>query len=86
MEFMEQFINTLFRLIYYAIIARILLSWFRANPSGAFYRIIHDTTEPILGPARRMIPPVGMIDFSPIIVLILLDIVRGLILGLLSGL
>ena len=67
---------------------RIVLSWFPMQSGGAM-ATIHDflvaITEPLLGPVRRMLPPIGVggmgFDLSPIIVLLVLQIVvRGIIL------
>lgn len=85
MEFLIQFTNIFFNLLTYAIIARILLSWFRASPGGRFSQFLYNTTEPVLRVARRILPPIGMMDFSPILALIVIDILRGLIIkGLIS--
>lgn len=86
MEFLIQFINVFFKLLTYALLARILLSWFRPDPRSAWFRFLYDTTEPILKIARKVIPPVGMIDFSPILAFIALDLIRSLLLKLLIAL
>ena len=83
MDFLIQFIGTLFDLISLAILARILMSWFQASRTGRITQFLYDVTEPILGPARRIIPRVGMLDFSPIVVLIGLDIVQSLLINIL---
>jgi YggT family protein len=57
------------------IFARIILSW----GVGSHNRLLHfliRMTEPLLGPFRRIIPPLGMIDISPIIVLFLLNLLQ----------
>jgi YggT family protein len=61
---------------FFAVIIRALLSWFspygiRHNPVG---NLLVGLTEPLLGPARRLIPPVGGLDLSPIVVLVALQI------------
>lgn len=85
MTFLIQFTNVFFNLLSWAIIARILLSWFKTNPGGRFSQFLYNTTEPVLRIARRILPPIGMMDFSPILALILMDVIRGLILkGLLT--
>ena len=76
MQFLIQFTNVFFNLLTYAIIARILLSWFRASSGGRFSQFLYNTTEPVLRLARRILPPIGMMDFSPILALIVLDILR----------
>lgn len=86
MEFLIQFITIFFNLVTYAIIARILLSWFGGNQQGGFYRFIHDITEPLMSRARRILPPIGMMDFSPILALLAIDIIRSLLIKLLIGL
>lgn len=66
------------------LLVRIVLSWFPINPSGPFAsvaRVLFQVTEPVLGPARRMIPSLGPIDISPIVVFIALRFVQGLLAG-----
>lgn len=57
---------------FYAILLRVILSWFmpygiRQNPAGD---LLVSLTEPLMRPARRLIPPVGGLDLSPIVVLV----------------
>ncbi|MFA6435663.1 MAG: YggT family protein, partial [Candidatus Gracilibacteria bacterium] len=73
---------TLFGLIKLAIVVRILMSWFRPNPSHPIYQLTVGISEPILRPLRKIMPRTGMFDFSPIIALIGLDILNSLILQL----
>ena len=54
---------------------RILMSWF-VSPMNRLLHFLIRATEPILGPARRIIPPLGMMDISPIIVLLLMDLLQ----------
>jgi YggT family protein len=57
------------------IFARIVFSWV-ANPHSRVLHFLIRVTEPVLGPFRRVIPPVGMMDISPMIVMFLLDLLR----------
>lgn len=57
------------------IFARILYSWF-ADTQSRVLRFLIRATEPVLGPFRRVIPPVGMMDISPIVVMFLLDLLK----------
>jgi len=84
MQFLVSFIQILFITLNIAILARILLTWIPIDPFHPIVRILNQITEPILGPARRIIPPIGGIDFSPIIVLFLLSIVERLLLNFLG--
>ena len=85
-NFTASFVNILKNLIVYAIIARVLLSWFQMGAYGSRGRIsqfIHDVTNPFIKVARKIPHRLGMIDFAPLIALIGIDllgqlIVRGL--------
>ena len=57
------------------IFARIVISW-GASPHNRLLHFLIRATEPLLGPFRRVIPPLGMIDISPIVVLLLLDLLQ----------
>jgi YggT family protein len=57
------------------IFARIIMSW-GVSPHNRLLHFLIRLTEPLLGPFRRVIPPLGMIDISPIIVLFLLDLLQ----------
>lgn len=74
----------LFQVYFIVLIARIILSWFPVQPGttiASIASIIHDVTEPVLGPVRRLIPPLGMFDLSPLIVFIGLQILMRSVFG-----
>ncbi len=65
---------------------RIILSWFPIESGSAIASIfgfLYAVTEPVLGPIRRVIPPMGMggmgFDFSPLIVILGISLLRGFI-------
>jgi YggT family protein len=63
-----------------ALFARIILSWFPLSPGGpmaSIFGVLYNITEPVLGPVRRVLPSIGMIDLSPIVVFIGLRIISG---------
>ena len=66
------------------IIARVVFSWGQVGYQNRVMRFLYNTTEPLLGPLRRMLPPLGWIDISPlvagIIIWFLLAAVRGTLL------
>ena len=84
--YLAKFVDIFFSLYFFALFARVLLSWFPTAEGAVKIRmILHDITEPVLGPIKRVIPPIGgMIDISPIIAFFLLDLVRSVFLNLLS--
>jgi YggT family protein len=79
-----RFISILSTVLVVAIIIRAILSWFTPDSGTGLLRIIMDVTEPILGPIRRILPPVGGIDFSPFLAIILIWLVGQLLIHALS--
>ena len=80
-------VGTLFYFYYLLIIIRIFLSWipnihWQTQP----FFWIRSVTDPFLNIFRGIIPPIGMLDISPIIAIILLQILNGVICGFLQGL
>ncbi len=80
-----QIINVVFLVYYGLIFIRIILSFIRHNPYQPLIRFIYEVTEPWLRIFRRFIPPVGMIDFSPVAAFFALEILRQLVLALLRA-
>ena len=64
-----ELICSLISVYYIVLFARIILSWFAS--------IVYQLTEPVMGPVRRLIPSIGMIDISPIVVFFGLRILQG---------
>jgi YggT family protein len=68
------------------ILASVILSWVRPDPYNPVVRFIRRSTEPVIDFVRRSLPflRAGMIDFSPIVVLLLLRLVSTLLVSLLQ--
>lgn len=78
------FICTLISLYTFAIIVRIILSWFPLQPGGLPYRIgelLMRITDPVLVPIRRIMPRTGFIDLSPLVAILAIQILSRLVLG-----
>ncbi|MGB9904918.1 MAG: YggT family protein [Desulfotomaculales bacterium] len=78
-------VNVLFQVYYWLIFIRIILSFIRHNPYQPLIRFIYEVTEPWLRIFRRFVPPVGMIDFSPVIAFFALELLRQLVMTLLRA-
>ncbi|MGH4050423.1 MAG: YggT family protein [Clostridium sp.] len=75
-------LNTIFNLLQYAIIIEVALSWFYAGRSNQYTELLHKVTGPLLGPGRKIQERYfsnTMIDFSPIIALVILAILRRIV-------
>ena len=81
-------VNIVFQFASLLILARVIMSWLpmagvRIDPYHPIIRILYQLTDPILDPIRRF-ATFGMMDFSPIVALILLEVIRTLLIGLLA--
>ena len=81
--YLEAFINVLFLGLTLAIFGRVLLSWVPTRLPWGLNEFIFSVTEPILAPIRRALPMAAGMDFSPLIALVLLQLVEQLLLRIL---
>lgn len=79
-----EFIHILSTVLAFAIIIRALMSWFMPGDGSGIMRVLFDITEPVLAPIRRVLPPVGGIDFSPIVGIVLVQLIGALLVDLLQ--
>ena len=70
-----QILQLIIYIFFFSIIIEIVLSWVNPGAYNPITVIIYRLNEPLLRPARRLIPPLGGLDFSPMVVLILLQLV-----------
>lgn len=62
------------------LLARVLSSWFpNLDPNSPIVRFLHEATEPVLQPIRRALPRTGGFDFSPLIVLVGIQVLHSLL-------
>lgn len=74
-------ISMLLQLFVLLILARVLMSWVQVDPYHPVVQFIYQATEPFLKPVRDVLPPTAGFDFSPIIVLILAQVIARIILN-----
>lgn len=72
------FIHAIFQLLFWLVIISVILSYFM-DPYHPIRRSIDSVVEPMLAPIRRVVPLVGMIDFSPFVLILLIQLLRNLI-------
>ena len=85
MGFIINFFDLLFALLSFAIIARALVSWLPIDRYHPAVQFLDQITEPIIAPLRRFIPPIGMMDITPIVALIILQVLQAIVHNLLVG-
>jgi YggT family protein len=80
---LESFVNGVFTLLMTAILIRVIGSWFGIGPYRKWMRPFYLLTDWLIEPIRRVLPPFGMFDFSPMVAWLVLYVVRGFVVGLL---
>lgn len=74
-----QLISLLFDVFFFSILIQAVMSWINPRSYNPVVGLLHSINEPLLRPARRIIPPISGMDFSPIVVLILLQLLSILL-------
>jgi YggT family protein len=67
------------KLFFFAILLMVIMSWISPGTYNPAIELIHAITEPLMRPARQLLPPLGGFDLSPILVLLLLHLTERLI-------
>ncbi len=79
--FLRVFVQLLVTALFIVVTGRILISWVNPRFEGPMARFLYDTTEPLLAPIRRILPQSRMMDFSPMVLgMVLLILMRVLLL------
>ena len=74
-DMLVNFIQLLAFVLWFLLIARIVLSWTNPRGGGGLVAFVYQATEPILGPIRRVLPPTGGIDWSPLVAMLILGVI-----------
>ena len=74
-----RFVEILCNILIVAIVARALLSWFTNDPRNPLIAVLDQVTEPILAPLRRVMPRMGMFDFTPLVAVLILVVIQRLV-------
>ena len=64
------------------LLASVILSWINLPPDNPVVKVVHQLTEPVLEPVRQRLPSAGGFDFSPVLVLLALRLLKTLLLRL----
>jgi YggT family protein len=61
------------------VIASVVLSWMSLPEDNPFVRLVHQLTEPVFTPVRRVVPALGGFDLSPLVVLLAIGLLQRLL-------
>lgn len=67
-------------IVMFAVLIRVILSWVNPDPYNPINGLLDSITAPVMGPAQRLIPPVGGLDLSPVVVMVALVLLKMLLL------
>ncbi len=67
---LQELASLILNYVFWAVLIRVILSWVAPDPYNPVVRVIVQVTEPIMAPIRKMLPPMGGFDLSPLIVLL----------------
>lgn len=81
--FIKSMANTIINFFSFCIFIMVILSWVAQGSYNPMADIMRQITDPVMAPARKVIPPMGGLDLSPMIVLLLLMVIKELF--MLSG-
>jgi YggT family protein len=79
MEAVVLLVAYLVQFLAFSIFARAILTWLPIDKDGPVVRALNSITDPILDPLRRVIPPIGMIDLTPMIAMIALFFIANVL-------
>ncbi|MGH2383251.1 MAG: YggT family protein [Candidatus Limnocylindria bacterium] len=75
------FVQLLAFVLWFLLIARVVLSWTNPGGGGGLVAFVYQATEPILAPIRRVLPPTGGMDWSPLVAMLLLGVILRVVVG-----
>ena len=61
------------------ILARVVISWVMPGSGGGLVAFVYAATEPLLAPIRNLLPATGGFDFSPLIALLILQVITRIV-------
>ncbi len=69
-------VGLLVNIYFFALLAMIILSWIAGGSQNPAISLLYQITEPVMAPFRKALPPMGGLDFSPILVFILINVIQ----------
>ncbi len=81
-----ELLRLLVNVFFFAVIIQVIISWVNPGAYNPVTSLLHSLTEPLMAPARRLMPPIQGFDLSPIPVLIALQLVKFLLIAPLQDL
>ena len=84
LDYVRRFLVLLLQALTFCILIRAIMSWVTPGQTNPLTKVLFQITEPILAPLRKIIPQFGVADFSPLVAVVILQLIIFLILPLLK--
>lgn len=81
-----ELVDLSFKVFIYGIVIQAILSWISPGAYNPAVSLLHSLTEPVLRPARKLLPPISGLDLSPLVAILVLEVLRRLVVPLLMAL
>ena len=78
--------SMVFKILYFLLVIRIILSWFPVDPYNSFVNTLYAVTDPLLALFRKIPLQVGTIDFTPMLAFLALTFLDHFVVGILTQL
>jgi YggT family protein len=72
-------VNLSLNIMIFAVLVRVILSWINPDPYHPAASLLYSLTEPLMRPAERLLPPIGGLDLSPVLVMVALVLFKMLL-------
>lgn len=76
--------SMVFKMLYFILVIRIILSWFPVDPFNPFVTTLNQITDPLLAPFRKLPLQFGAIDFTPILAFLAIGFLDHFVVGILT--
>lgn len=83
---LAELVDLAFKVFIYGIVIQAILSWINPGTYNPAVSLLHALTEPALRPVRRILPPISGLDLSPLLAILILEVLRRLIVPLIFAL
>lgn len=74
-------LNSILEIYFWIVLIRVLISWVNPDPYNPIVKFLRMATDPVLSRVQRVLPPIGGLDFSPIIVLFAIQFIKIAVVG-----
>ncbi len=76
---MAQIVGQIFYVFYLILIARVIISWLPQLRKNAIADMIYKITDPVLAPIKKVLPPLGGLDWSVFVLILLMQMIQNML-------